>query len=214
MSKKNSTNAIDSALIWNQFKQKNQLSDKQLQQFIDYADLLMVWNKKFNITAITNLKEIIELHFQDSLAAIPFLTECKGLADVGSGGGFPAIPLKIMYPDLFMLLIEVNLKKVTFLHEVIKQLNLQNIEVSELDWRTFLRTTTYSLDTFCARASLSMTELLRLFKGASFYQQAQLIYWASRHFVAEKIHEKYIYRQEAYSIDATERRLIFFKKRV
>ena len=216
MDKKNNTFSPEQSALWLQFQKKNQLSDSQLVQFKQYAQLLIDWNKKFNITAITDLKAIIESHFQDSLSAEPFIdfTHIKGIADVGTAGGFPGIPLKIVNPDIFTVLIEVNQKKVNFLHEVIKALGLQNIEVSLLDWRTFLRKTSYPIDLFCARASLSIEELVRMFKSDSPYAHAQLVYWASRHYSPEQKHAASVSRQERYTVNGTERRLIFFKKRL
>ena len=216
MDKKSNAFSLEQSALWLQFQKKNQLSDYQLDQFKQYAQLLIDWNKKFNITAITDLKAIIESHFQDSLSAIPYIdfTQIKGLADVGAGGGFPSIPIKIVHPDLFTVLIEVNQKKVHFLHEVIKSLELKNIEVSLLDWRTFLRKTSYPIDLFCARASLSIEELVRMFKSDSPYANAELVYWASRHYTLEQKHAEYVFRQESYTVNGTERRLIFFKKRL
>ena len=199
--------------LWLQFKQKNGLSDEQLRQFQQYAQLLIEWNKKFNITTVVDLKAIIQTHFQDSICVVPYVDfdSVKGIADIGAGGGFPGIPIKIMRPDVFMVLIEVNQKKGIFLREVIQLLGLENIQVSDLDWRTFLRKTDYPIDLFCARASLSIKELLRMFKSGSPYADAQLVYWASRHYNPEKAHEAYVHRIESYAVDGTERRLVFFK---
>jgi len=215
MSKKNSVLSQEQLdVLWLQFQKKNNLSDIQLRQFQTYAHLLVEWNKKFNITAITDMRSIIEFHFQDSLSICSFvnLSQIRGIADVGTGGGFPGIPIKIMAPDVFTVLIEVNQKKVQFLHEVIRRLELHSIEVSSLDWRTFLRQTAYPIDLVCARASLSIGELVRMFKAESPYADMQLVYWASRHYSPETKHEKYVYRQESYVLDGAERRLFFFKK--
>jgi len=216
MNKKSNTDLLEQSALWLQFQKKNQLSDFQLGQFKQYAQLLINWNKKFNITAITDLKAIIEYHFQDSLNAISFIdfTQVRGGADIGTGGGFPGMPIKITYPDLFTVLIEVNQKKINFLHEVIAELGLHNIEICSLDWRTFLRKTSYSIDLFYARASLSIEELIRMFRPGTPYANAQLVYWASRHYIPEQKYADYVFRQERYIINGTERKLIFFKKRL
>lgn len=199
--------------LWHTFQEKNSLSDHQIEQFKTYAQMLIEWNKKFNITTITDLPSIIKTHFQDSLSLIPYLSNSspKGLCDIGAGGGFPGLPIKIARPDLFMVLVEVNQKKVTFLHEVIRALGLSAIEVCDLDWRTFLRKTDYPIDLFCARASLSIKELLRVFKADSPYRNAQLVYWASAHYTPEQAHEKYVHRVESYQLSSQQRRLVFFK---
>lgn len=214
MNKKNTAELQDISVLWHSFQRVHNLSEKQLHAFQRYAQLLIEWNEKFNITAITDVREIISLHFQDSLAIAECmdLTHIAGLADVGSGGGFPGIPIKIMYPDLFVLLIEVNQKKVQFLHEVIKALQLHNIEVVDLDWRTFIRKANYPIAIFCARASLQIAELLRIFKGDSPYQSSQLVYWASRHYEPEPEHTPYVTRICSYDLTGTERRLFVFGK--
>lgn len=214
MNKKKTTELQDPSVLWHTFQRVHNLSEKQLGAFQHYAKLLIEWNEKFNITAITDINEIITLHFQDSLSIIGCadLTRIRGLADVGSGGGFPGIPIKIMYPDLFVLLIEVNQKKVQFLREVIQALQLENIEVVDFDWRTFIRKANYPIDMFCARASLQIAELLRIFKGDSPYQKSQLVYWASRHYEPEPEHVPYVIRACSYDLNGTERRLFFFGK--
>lgn len=214
MDKKNTADLQELLAIWQTFQYDNQLSNDQIAAFKQYAQMLVEWNEKFNITAITDYRDIIVSHFQDSLslASCTDLTKIKGMADVGAGGGFPGIPLKIVYPHIFMVLIEVNQKKVHFLREVIAQLKLSNIEVVDLDWRTFIRKTQYPIDLFCARASLSMQELLRVFKGDSMYDDAQLVYWASRHYEPEKEHQSHVSRSCSYLLYTTERRLFFFNK--
>ena len=207
---------MQESLVWQQFQKKNNLSDEQLEQFKRYAQLLIEWNKKFNITTVVDLKLIIQTHFQDSISVVPYVEfgSVKGIADIGTGGGFPGIPIKIMRPDVLMVLIEVNQKKGIFLREVIQSLGLEDIQVSDLDWRTFLRKTEYPIDLFCARASLSIKELLRMFKSGCPYADAQLVYWASRHYTPEKAHEAYMHRTESYTVDGTERRLVFFKNAI
>src|SRR3978361_1894587 len=103
--------------LWVDFQERNKLSPEQVQQFELYATLLLEWNKKFNITAITTLRGVIKHHFVDSLILGGFkkIEDITTLVDVGAGGGFPAIPLKIVFPHLKILLIEVNKKKLLFL---------------------------------------------------------------------------------------------------
>ncbi len=104
------------------------LTENQIDKFNKYYELLITYNQKFNITAITDKKEVYVKHFIDSaLGAKLFL---KGsLIDVGSGGGFPAIPIKILNEDLEITLLEATGKKCGFLETVILELGLKNIKV-------------------------------------------------------------------------------------
>ncbi len=104
------------------------LSNKQIESFEKYYDLLVFYNSKFNLTAITEREEVIKKHFIDSALGVDNLVGNK-LIDIGSGGGFPAIPIKIMKNDLSVILLEATGKKCEFLKTVIKELNLENIEV-------------------------------------------------------------------------------------
>lgn len=116
-----------------------EVPNRQLQQFERYADLLIEWNEKFNLTSITDREDIYVKHFYDSI--LPSLyRDLKGsLADVGSGAGFPGIPLKIMYPDLEVTLIEPTGKRCTFLNEVISQLSLDKITVVNMRSEDYAR---------------------------------------------------------------------------
>ncbi|MBU8849536.1 MAG: 16S rRNA (guanine(527)-N(7))-methyltransferase RsmG, partial [Desulfobacterales bacterium] len=93
-----------------------------------HAKELAAWNKKINLTAIKDPLKIAEKHFIDSIAVVPFLGNEKCLMDMGSGGGFPGIPIKIMRPSLKVVLIDSSRKKVNFLKHVIRMLQLENIE--------------------------------------------------------------------------------------
>ena len=103
------------------------LTDIQAEQFFSYYELLIEKNKLMNLTAITEFQEVICKHFLDSLM-ICRLAEPKGrLLDVGTGAGFPGIPLKIVYPQLEVVLLDSLNKRVNFLGEVIEKLGLENI---------------------------------------------------------------------------------------
>lgn len=204
---------LDSSTLWTSFATRHQLSDEQLAQFKAYYTLLREYNAVMNLTTIINLESVISLHFNDSLAlsyAFDTLT-FSHLADVGTGAGFPGIPLKIAYPQSTVYLIEVTLKKIEFLQTVINKLNLTNIEVIPVDWRTFLRTTRYPIDIFCARASLSPTELIRMFRPSCFYKTKLLVYWASKNWYPTAQEAPYIIKQVNYFPDTTvERTLVVF----
>ncbi len=102
-------------------------NDKQLKQFYEYMNLLLEWNEKINLTAIVEPEEIILKHFIDSLTINKYIGENKTLADVGTGAGFPGIPLKIYRPDLSITLVDSLNKRINFLNEVISKLKLDKI---------------------------------------------------------------------------------------
>jgi 16S rRNA (guanine527-N7)-methyltransferase len=105
-------------------------NEQQVLYIQQYIKILLTWNEKVNLTAIRDPLEILYRHFCESMfAAIAVPLESGRLADVGSGAGFPGLPLKILRPELHVLLIESNIKKATFLAEVIRELGLTNTKV-------------------------------------------------------------------------------------
>ena len=103
------------------------LSQSQIEKFEKYADLLAFYNEKFNITAIREREEVINKHFVDSLYGLKFISG-KKILDVGSGGGFPIMPLKIADESLDITALDSNAKKCWFIEEVAKNLNLSNVK--------------------------------------------------------------------------------------
>ena len=129
-----------------------QVSNKQVFQIQQFIKLLLIWNEKVNLTAIRDPLEILYRHFCESMYAAESVPVENGrLADVGSGGGFPGLPLKIFRPDLQLFLIESNVKKATFLAEVIRDLGLTDARVLVNRYQE-LGEEVAPLDFVCARA--------------------------------------------------------------
>ncbi|HEY6944815.1 MAG TPA: 16S rRNA (guanine(527)-N(7))-methyltransferase RsmG [Candidatus Acidoferrum sp.] len=104
--------------------------EEQVLQIQQYIKILLAWNDKVNLTAIRDPLEVLYRHFCESMfAGISVPIERGRLADAGSGGGFPGLPLKILRPGLQVFLIESNLKKATFLAEVVRELGLRDTQV-------------------------------------------------------------------------------------
>lgn len=116
-------NEIESAFS----KYKISLTEKQKTDFYNYYNLLIEWNNKFNLTTITQQKDVIYKHFLDSVSAASLIKENSYILDIGAGAGFPSLPLKILRPDLKIVMLDSVNKKVVFLQEVIKSLSLQNV---------------------------------------------------------------------------------------
>ena len=128
------------------------VSERQVLQIQQYIKILLAWNERLNLTAIRDPHEVLYRHFCESMfAATAVPLENGRLADVGSGGGFPGLPLKIFRPDLRIFLIESNLKKATFLAEVIREVELTDTQVLVRRYEE-LGEEIAPLDFICARA--------------------------------------------------------------
>ena len=107
-----------------------QLSEKQLQQFDRYFSLLVEWNQKINLTAITEHDEVYLKHFYDSLVPLWWveIPEAAKVVDVGAGAGFPSIPIKIIRPDIQLTIIDSLNKRINFLNELVADLGLTGVK--------------------------------------------------------------------------------------
>lgn len=119
--------------VWQQFVREGTaamgvtVTEKQSQQMFHHAEELLLWNRKINLTAIVDPLEMAVKHFIDSLAPLPWLKEKSAVLDLGTGGGFPGIPLKTVSPSLNMTLVDAIAKKINFSRQVIRLLGLSGI---------------------------------------------------------------------------------------
>lgn len=107
-----------------------ELTQKQKEQFVRYYELLVEWNQVMNLTAITEFEEVLVKHFVDSLAvaSVVDVDNVSRVIDIGTGAGFPGIPLKIVYPHLEITLLDSLKKRIGFLNEIVDNLGLNNVE--------------------------------------------------------------------------------------
>ena len=107
------------------------LSEDQVKQFMTYYEMLIEKNKVMNLTAITEYEEVIEKHFLDSLSLCLYfrLDKCLSVLDLGTGAGFPGIPLRIAFPNLDLVLVDSLHKRIKFLEDVVEHLQLERIEL-------------------------------------------------------------------------------------
>ena len=137
------------------------LSDKQLQQFMTYYEMLIEKNKVMNLTAITDPTEIVTRHFLDCAALAPYMPQDGRVLDVGTGAGFPGIPLKIAFPEVEVVLLDSLNKRVKFLNEVIGQLGLSKITAIHGRAEDFARQKEYreQFDLVVSRAVANLSSL-------------------------------------------------------
>ena len=137
------------------------LSEIQLRQFYNYMNLLIEWNKKINLTAIIEPDEIILKHFVDSLTISKYISDGTRVVDVGTGAGFPGIPLKIYRQDIEITLLDSLQKRINFLDEVIRELNLEKIETIHSRVEDFGKDKKYreKFDTATSRAVANLATL-------------------------------------------------------
>lgn len=139
-----------------------ELAEEMQQQFQDYMNLLLEWNEKINLTAITEEDEIILKHFVDSLTISKYIKEGNSIVDVGTGAGFPGIPVKIARKNVKVTLVDSLNKRILFLNEVIEKLGLENIETLHFRAEEFGQNKKYreSFDIATSRAVANLSTLV------------------------------------------------------
>ncbi len=166
------------------------LDSNQLNSLFFHGSELMMWNKKFNITSITDPDEIAVKHFIDCLALVPLISDDTKVLDIGSGGGFPGLPLKIANPTVNITMIDASRKKVSFLNHIIRSLKITGIHAVHTRCEDFAKNINFqhgfdyvvsraftSLDRFIqlARPFLSEKGIILAMKGQNPDQEIQLI---------------------------------------
>lgn len=195
------------------------LSEKQLALFNEYYGILTEYNQKFNLTAITEKNEVYIKHFIDSLSGAEFVSGEK-LTDIGSGGGFPSIPLKILLPEIKLTMVEATEKKCGFLKEAAKFLKLSDVTVVNARAEDIAKDKNFreSSDTVTARAVAKLDILSELClpfvkKGGKFIAykgKAEEELSAAEN--AVKILGGEFFETKKFSLNGDERTLVVIKK--
>lgn len=140
-----------------------EFNEKKYNQFIKYKDLLKEWNEKVNLTAITDDEEIIKKHFIDSIKIFKFdgIKNAKKIIDIGTGGGFPGIPIKIMRPECEVVLLDSLRKRINVLNDILINIGIEDVETIHGRAEEFGKNNDYreKFDVVVSRAVANLTSL-------------------------------------------------------
>lgn len=143
-----------------------ELDETKYNQFIKYKDLLKEWNEKVNLTAITEDEQIIKKHFIDSMKIFKFqpLKQASKIIDIGTGGGFPGIPMRIMRPEVEMVLLDSLKKRINVLDDILNNIGIQGLETIHGRAEEFGQSLIYreKFDAVVSRAVANLTVLAEL----------------------------------------------------
>jgi len=137
-----------------------EISQENAKQFYKYMKLLLEWNEKMNLTAITDPEEIILKHFVDSLTIMPYLSNANTILDVGTGAGFPGLPLKILEDNKEFTLLDSLNKRIIFLQNVISELELKNVQAIHGRAEEYISQKRESYDIVTSRAVAKLNVLI------------------------------------------------------
>ncbi len=199
---------------------KHNLGENHINTFSKYISFLYEENKKYNLTGFKTEEEMISGHIKDTLNCINLdkIKNSSIITDIGTGCGVPGIILAIIFPEKKFYLIEVVKKKINFLHECIRILELKNCIVLDLDFKTCIRKNLCpNTDLFLARASLLVKELFFIyFDASSIFKKSYILYWASKKSF-EEIKNKNVkgisHNAYKYELSEKERYYIVFSKK-
>jgi len=149
-------------LICNSKSASIRVTPRQADQMANHAIELMRWNKKINLTAIKDPRDAAIKHFIDSVTAVSKIPENASILDVGTGGGFPGIPIKVMRPDAYVTLVDSSRKKISFLKNVIRRLQLKSIEAHHCRIELFAQENNFQrpFDVIVCRAFASLKHFI------------------------------------------------------
>ena len=147
-------------LFLEELKKNNIEKSGDIKKFYEYMKILLEWNEKINLTAITNEREFIVKHFIDSLTVNKYINGNAELIDVGTGAGFPGLPLKLFHEELSLTLIDSVSKKVNVLNEVIKKLGLYKVEAIHTRAEDYAKENREKYDMAVSRAVANMNTLV------------------------------------------------------
>jgi 16S rRNA (guanine527-N7)-methyltransferase len=181
----------------------DRLRDEQLGQLGKHYALLCRWNQRINLTRIIEPREAAKLHYAESLFGARFIAGARTVLDIGSGAGFPAIPLAVARPDVSVTALEANQKKSLFLREVKDELKLENLEVAnarleEFDWAGYDLLTSRALD----RSELVLPSIIEGLGGT----QRLMLYCGPD--ILPKLERQVRYRIETHPIPHSGARLV------
>jgi 16S rRNA (guanine527-N7)-methyltransferase len=178
----------------------------------DYVELLLRWNQRISLTSIESPEDIVTAHFAESLLGTKALPGLRGrLADVGTGGGFPGVPLRMFLPDLTLTLIESNAKRCAFLAEVTRTLGLRGVEILQRRYEDVARVDP-GFDVIAARALGQFGEFLE-WAETTLADGGHMIVWTGPDGKSELERRKGWKWREPYAIPRTKRRLILVGSR-
>jgi 16S rRNA (guanine527-N7)-methyltransferase len=156
-----------------------EVTSRLCDQIRAYTHLLLRWNRRISLTTITEPLEILRLHFGESFLAVPAVPIRHGrLADVGSGPGFPAIPVSMVSPDVALTLIESNHKKAAFLSEIVRELDLSNVQIHPGRMEELVDKT-LDFDFITARA-VAIDRAFLVWSGEHLKSDGRLVLWLGR----------------------------------
>lgn len=185
-----------------------------IEKLFTYSSLILEWNKKFNLTGKKTLLEVGKHLIADSLRITDHinLEKMKSVCDVGSGSGIPGIPIKILYPHLNLHVIEVNRKKQEFIRFVCDKLELENVFIHGVDWRTFNRKKDFDIDFFVTKAAFADLEIIRMFRSNCFYQDKFIVYWTTDNWIVDKYASDFLVKSIDYKNFNKNLKFAFFSK--